>query len=291
MRLQAPSGLVIRNCGTAVFRSFVKGNRAKGGAQSHRYMENTTEKRGTAQKLIGALRQNQFKLFGQPIVALAPAAGTSNWREVLIRYQEEEDKLLPPGGFIPVLESCQLMHMLDRWVVNRVVRWLLAQPRTDGNGQAPRLSVNLSADSLTLDFLDFAKQQLTAGALPADRLSFEIPEHVAAAHAMAVEGMIEALKPLGCRFALTDYTGEHVSEELLQALGFNFVKIDDRIVRDLDANGTSLERVRSIGLLCRRLGMRTIGTFVERQEILRVLTQLGVDYAQGYGIARPQPLA
>lgn len=254
-------------------------------------MVKKTSQQGTADKLIAALKQDGFILYGQIIKPISAGADRSGYQEILIRYREEEEKLLPPGGFFPILESYKLMATLDRWVVNRVIKWLLAKHKAGKKPDAPRCSINLSGESIAgAGFPKFVKEQLKRGRVPPDRISFEVQEDDADAHAVALGKIIDELGPSGCSFAITGYTGEFVSAEMLQALGVNFVKIDSRIIRNLHQHDGSYVTADAIHRTCQALGIRTIAEFVERPETVRKLKELGVDYAQGYGIAKPVPL-
>ncbi len=254
-------------------------------------MRQKTDQQVTADKLVAALKQDRFILYSQPIKPIRSAADNTGYQEILIRYLDEEEKLLPPGGFFPILERHKLMPMLDRWVVNRVIRWLLAKQSAHRNWNPSRCSVNLSRESIAnVQFSNFVKEQLQTSKLSPGVLSFEVSEPDAEALAVALDRHIAELKPLGCSFVLTSYSGEFIAGELLQALGVSFVKIDGDIIRNIHHDHVSLAKTRLINLSCQALGIRTIGEMVERPETLEKLKELGVDYAQGYGIARPQPL-
>ena len=108
---------------------------------------------------------------------------------------------------------------------------------------------------------------------------------------MALGDMTQELGPIGCTFALTNYTGEEVPAGWLRMLGIGFVKIAGHIIDGIDRDEPLLSRASAIHRACRAAGMRTIGVFVERPETLEKLKAIGVDYAQGYGIARPAPLS
>ena len=246
---------------------------------------------GTRDKFIAALKEDGFILYSQTIKPISPGADRSGFQEILIRYREEEEKLLPPGGFFPILESCDLMAMLDRWVVNRVIKWQLAKRRSGKGPTPPKCSINLSGDSVAdAGFAKFVKDQLEVSPATRDRIAFEISEQDASDHAVALGKITEELGPLGCTFTISGYTGEFIAADMLQALTVNFVKIDNRIVRNLHQHDGSYVTANAIHRMCQDLGIRTIAEFVERPETLRELEQLGVDYAQGYGIAKPAPL-
>jgi EAL domain-containing protein (putative c-di-GMP-specific phosphodiesterase class I) len=254
-------------------------------------MINETDQQGTANKLIEALKQDRFIVYCQSIKAIDSVKDEGGFQEILVRFVEEEEKLLHPGGFFPVLESFKLMATLDRWVVNRVLRWSLAKNKAQKNWNIPRSSINLSIDSIVNSgFSEFVRQQLQASRLPSGKLSFEVPEPDAEACAIELEQLIAELKPLGCSFTITGYNGESISAEMLQALGVSFVKIDGRLVNKLHRDDTSVSRVSDIHRSCQTIGIRTIGELVELPETLQKLKELGVNYAQGYGISKPGPL-
>lgn len=249
------------------------------------------ERDETAARLIDALNHDRFVLFQQPIVPIRQGSGDAPYQEILVRFQEEEEKLLPPGTFIPILESCRLMHLLDRWVVNRVIKWLYTGHKQHAGWSAPRCSINLSSDSLTdPEFPRFVKQQLHTATVDGRHLAFEIAEADAHRHRKQIEAFAKELHPLSCRFALTGYKEEFVSADELATLGIDTVKMDIDIVTTLHANPLCLEQAERLQSQCEGSGVCTVGEFVERKETLDHLKRLGVRYAQGYGIARPRPL-
>ncbi|MGE5524871.1 MAG: EAL domain-containing protein [Rhodospirillaceae bacterium] len=245
----------------------------------------------TAARLIDALNQDGFVLHQQPIRAISEKAAERSYQEIFVRFKEEEEKLLPPGTFIPVLESCRLMHLLDRWVINRVIKWIHAGRRRDPRWTAPCCSINLSNDSLIHpDTAHFVLQQSQKGSVSGRKLAFEIAEDDAHAHADELAFLTRELKPIGCRFTVTSYNGALVDAQRLQALGVSTVKIDVDIVTTLHGNAESVRLARHIQAACETRGIETIAEFVERQDTLEHLIGLGVRYAQGYGIGHSKPL-
>lgn len=248
--------------------------------------------KGTAEKLIAALKGDQFVLYFQPIRTIGASADRIEYQEILLRFLEEEEKLLPPGSFFPILESYKLMAVLDRWVVKRVIRWIDARQKARQGWQAPRCSINLSSDSIANSgFSNFVMEQLQSGNVSASKLSFEVPEADAAMHTSSLEQLIAQLRPRGCSFTLTGYSGDFVPAELLEALGIDFVKIDMQVVQQARKHTGSGGKVEATLQMCRKLGIRTIAEFVELPETLETLKALGVDYAQGYGVGKPELLA
>lgn len=250
----------------------------------------------TATRLIDALNHDQFVLHQQPIVALHAHAGDAGTREgyqeIFVRFQEEEDKLLPPGTFIPVLESYALMHLLDRWVVNRVIKWIHAGRRADPAWIPPCCSINVSNDTLVNpDTAHFVIQQVQRGGISGRKLAFEIAEEDARIYLTQVAALARELRPLGCRFTLTSYTGARIPADRLAPLGIDSVKLDADIVTTLHGNPESVRRARALHQACVAAGVSTIAEFVERQDTLEHLLGLGIHYAQGFGIGRSRPLA
>ena len=245
----------------------------------------------TAERLISALNQDAFVLFQQTIRALQPELVAPGFQEILVRFKEEEEKLLPPGTFIPVLEASRLMHLLDRWVVNRAIKWIHMHRRREPQWQAPRSSINLSNDTLeTPDFPQFVRQQLHLGRVSGRSFAFEIGEDDAAGHYPAVAKLANLLRPEGCGVILTGYLGHHIPPGQLAALGVDMVKFDIDLVTTLHAQADSERRALALQRQCADAGIRTIAEFVEKQQTLDALRRLRIDYVQGYGIAMPAPL-
>jgi len=249
------------------------------------------EEKGTATQLIGALRSDQFILYCQPIKAIGAGKDRADYQEILVRFLEEEEKLLPPGSFFPILESCKLMAVLDQWVIKQVIRWIDTNQKARPVWDAPRCSINLSNDSISsAGFSKFVAEQLQSGKVFAAKLSFEVPETDAAMHTASLEQLIAELRPLGCSFTLTGYSGDFVPAELLETLGIDLVKIDAHTMQHAGDNTSNAGKVEATLRMCRTLGICTIAEFVERPETLETLKALGVDYAQGYGVGKPQRL-
>lgn len=245
----------------------------------------------TAARLIDALNNDRFVLHQQPIMPIVAGARDEGYQEIFVRFKEEEEKRLPPGAFIPVLEGSHLMHLLDRWVVSRVIKWIHAGRLRDAAWSAPCCSINLSNDSLTHpDFPQFVMQQLQKGQVSGRKLAFEIGEDDANDRAGDLQRVTRELQPFGCRFTLTGYNGHFIAPGQLNAHGVDSVKMDVDIVTTLHSSRASLDHARRIHQACVLAGVHTIGEFVEKPETLQHLKTLGVHYAQGWGIGRSAPL-
>ena len=240
-------------------------------------------------RLDKALADDDFLLFAQRIMALKPQSEDQGCLEILLRLREEEDNMLPPGGFFPVAEALGMLEDIDRWVVRHTVAWC-AKSANDAN--APMCCINLSADALlNADFSVFLRTQLRQHGVPGSRLCFEITESDAIAHPEAALKFIRALKPQGCRFTLDNFGSVKVSFAHIKDLPIDYLKIDGSIIQNIITSAGDLARARAISLTCQRLGIRAIAQSVESDAVLTKLSEIGFDYAQGFGIAHPGPLA
>jgi Amt family ammonium transporter len=242
-------------------------------------------------KITRALAEDRFLLYEQRIAPLEIGGADPLCHEILLRLQEEEDHHLPPGGFLPEAERLGLMSEIDRWVVRNLVGWCLARQGRERAWQPPLYCVNLSAAALRdAGFAHYVQTQLQRG-LPGRALCFEIAEAEVIALPAEARRLVACLKPYGCRFTVDAFGSVKGSFAPLRDLALDFVKIDGVIVQNLRRDPTQLARVRAIAAACRKTGLRTIAEFVEDEETRVELRRAGVDYAQGFGIARPAPLA
>jgi diguanylate cyclase (GGDEF)-like protein/PAS domain S-box-containing protein len=244
-----------------------------------------------AERLSLALEEGRFRLYFQPIRPLAPAGEPSriDHYEVLIQLQGDDGKLVPPGAFLPAAERYKLSESLDRWVISRVFRWLHGHPQH--TGQLQLCSINLSGASLARrGFLRFVMDEMEQAGVAPEKLCFEIPETVAIANLSNAKVFIEALKARGCRFALDDFGSGLSSFTYLKNLPVDILKIDGVFIKDILNDPLDLAMVKSINEIGHVMGKRTVAECVENTAILQKLREIGVDYAQGYGVGKPRPL-
>jgi EAL domain-containing protein (putative c-di-GMP-specific phosphodiesterase class I) len=235
-----------------------------------------------------ALKEDRFKLFQQPIVAVNPnSRNYTKHHEVLIRMLDEEGALLAPGQFMGAAEQFGLMDDIDQWVLRKALEWLAV----NADSSHRRLAINLSGQSLSSPtFLSTVTDVFAASGVDARRVCFEITETAAIANLENATRFIAALKTRGCEFALDDFGSGMSSFAYLKNLPVNYLKIDGSYVRDLVHDQVDRSMVEAVNQIGHAMGMQTIAEFVEDQATLGALAVIGVDYAQGYGIAKPQPL-
>jgi len=239
-------------------------------------------------RLVRALEEDQFLLFAQRIEPLARDAPYAQCAEILLRLQEEERHMLPPGGFFPVAERYGLMREIDRWVVSNLLKWCATRRRDHRDWRMPLYCVNVCGDTLDdAGFAHFVQGETERYCIPAGNLCFEIAEPDLLDHYRGVRTLMRALKPLGYRFTADAFGSVKISFAPFKELRFDFVKIDGAIIQNVLREESDVARTRAIALACRKVGARTIAEFVESDETLARLRDLGVDYAQGFGVATP----
>jgi len=239
-----------------------------------------------------ALEHNRFQLYAQAIRALHGTGDEGLHMEVLLRLQEEDGQLVAPGIFIPAAERYGMMPAVDRWVVEHTLKALAQHQRTPGSMPLHTCAINLSGASLGDDaLLKFIRTALTESGLDARILCFEITETSAISHLPNAVRLMKELRQLGCRFALDDFGAGMSSFTYLKHLPVNYLKIDGAFVKDMLQDVTSRAMVETIHRIGHVMGKRTIAEFAESEAIVAALRDIGVDYAQGYAVAKPVPLS
>ena len=196
---------------------------------------------------------------------------------------------MPPAEFIKVAEEYNRMAAVDRWVIEHVLLWMHENPE-----QLPLFggfSVNLSGQSLNDDtFLDFIFDAMVRYPVPREKLVFEITETVAITNLEDAADFIREMRGIGCRFSLDDFGVGQSSYSYLKQLPVDFIKIDGNFVRDINNSDVDFALVKSITEMGHYLRKKVIAEYVGNQATLNTVTELGVDYAQGYLFGQPQML-
>jgi diguanylate cyclase (GGDEF)-like protein/PAS domain S-box-containing protein len=239
-----------------------------------------------ADRIREALVNNAFMLYAQPVMSLCD--DSIGRCELLLRMQGENGDVIPPGSFLYIAERFDLIQDIDRWVVSRAVEILAEQQRA---GRDVVLGVNLSAKSVTDPRLpDHVAGELRAHRADGRGLCFEVTETAAVVNIERARHFAQRVAALGCEFALDDFGAGFASFYYLKHLNFDLLKIDGEFVTDLANSKTNQLVVKAVVDIARGLGKRTIAEFVEDAETLELLRGMGVDFAQGYYVAKPAPL-
>jgi diguanylate cyclase (GGDEF)-like protein/PAS domain S-box-containing protein len=236
-------------------------------------------------RLNQALDEDRFCLYAQII---EPLDGSNEKHyELLLRMIDKKGKIIPPGAFLPAAERYNLVSKLDYWVIENTFDLLLNNPLF--LEQVNFCSINLSGQSLTApEILDYIITRLNESGIEGKKICFEITETAAIYNMGMATKFISTLKEFGCRFALDDFGSGLSSFGYLKNLPVDFLKIDGVFVKDIVNNPIDCAMVKSINEIGQVMGMKTIAEFVENNTNKLMLKDMGVDYAQGYGIGKPQ---
>ena len=241
------------------------------------------------QRLHMALEENRFCLYAQEIATLGHVETGGGHVEILLRLHDEAGRMILPNSFIPAAERYGLMTSLDRWVVENVFK-IIAQCIAQQH-EAPMAMCAINLSGITIgddDFLIFLRQQFVIHRIPPEMICFEITETSAISNLASAIKFINELKGLGCYFSLDDFCAGMSSFAYLKHLPVDFLKIDGSFVRDMLDDPINRAMVEVINHIGHVMGKRTIAEFVETPQIEQALLEIGVDYAQGYNIERPQ---
>ena len=271
--------------------------RQKGGDQILAYRKNDPDVQRAQNDAKGvwnlkeAFRDNRFRLFAQPIHALEPSKYKLPYShyEILIRMYDDDDNIIPPDEFIPVAENNGMMPELDRWVIRDVMRQLQAVKEQI---PIPVFAINLSGTSLDDEkFLGFVLQELNRTKIDPRMLCFEITEQVAVSNLSLAEKFIETLRARGSSFSLDDFGTGVSSYGYLRSLNVDYLKIDGIFIKDILSDDVSRAMVQSIVQVGHTMELKIIAEYVENDQIAGLLRMMSIDYGQGYGISRPEPLS
>jgi diguanylate cyclase (GGDEF)-like protein/PAS domain S-box-containing protein len=241
------------------------------------------------QKLQSALKETRFQLFYQPIVPAYGVDGGGPAMEVLVRMQDEAGNQVPPAEFVRAAERYRLMGLVDRWVVQTT---LAALGRGAIAVTADRcVAINISGQTLAdSQFLEFVVECLDSTGVAPPQVCFEISETAVVANLDHARRFVGVLHGMGCQFALDDFGSGMGSFSNLKSLPMDYLKIDGSFIRNLGRDSVNQAMVTAMIKLARTLNFRVIAEQVEDSAALDAARRMGVDFVQGYAIARPQPL-
>jgi diguanylate cyclase (GGDEF)-like protein/PAS domain S-box-containing protein len=239
-----------------------------------------------------AIQENHFVLYCQKIIPIGETIAPIS-HEVLLRYKDENGRLLLPLAFIPAAERYGLLPAIDRWVIHAI----LQRPPMALLGEAsdstmlPFIAINLSSSSINESgFLEFIEKEMGSSRIPPKQICFEIMETAAITNLHRVIEFIYTMKMRGCLFSLDDFGSGLNSFNYLKSLPVDYLKIDGAFVKGIDKNKVDYAMVESIQHISRVMGIKTIAKGVETAELLEALREIGINHAQGFGIHTPELL-
>lgn len=242
-------------------------------------------------RLRWALENDRFVLHRQNIVPLQGGGRPGDRCELLIRLRDEDDQLASPTSFLPAAERFGQAPAIDRWVVNHLLAALASGRPLHAGDKARRFFINLSGVTLNDDsFYDFLREAIRRSGVAPEMLCFEITETAAIGNLDRSVRFMAGIRAEGCAFALDDFGAGLSSFTYLKALPIDYLKIDGAFVRNITTNELDCAIVESVNRVGHVVGLKTIAEFVETDEVGQRLQQIGVDYAQGFGLHRPEAL-
>jgi diguanylate cyclase (GGDEF)-like protein/PAS domain S-box-containing protein len=241
-------------------------------------------------RLQKALKEDRFVLYAQDIRGLDASRQHGTHCEILLRLLDERGELVPPMAFIPAAERYNLMPAIDRWVI-RTAFATISREQAEGGAVFEICAINLSGGSIGDEgFLGYVREQFAR--FPVVRpqsICFEITETAAIARLDKATHFIEEMKSLGCRFSLDDFGAGMSSFAYLKHLPVDFLKIDGGFVKNMADDPIDRAMVEAINSVGHITGKQTIAEFVDGERVIALLREIGVDFAQGYGVAKPKP--
>lgn len=242
---------------------------------------------GKLELINDSLLHERMSLALQPIVPTGQAENHTKF-EVLLRLEDATRQIVPPGIVIPVAEKYDRMQHLDLWIIERAIE---AIKQFSELGESVALSVNLSGNTLSNEScLDQIARLVERNKVKPKTLCFEVTETATIKRIEKACGFIERLKQFGCEFSLDDFGSGLSSFSYLRSLPVDYLKIDGCFVADIHEDLSNRAIVTSFNMLAHELGMKTVAEYVETEEIAELLSVMGIDYLQGFGVGAPRSL-
>jgi diguanylate cyclase (GGDEF)-like protein/PAS domain S-box-containing protein len=274
---------------TACYAAKERGrNRAQAYLPSDQYFQQRQLDYLSLTQISDALGAGRLELHGQRIVALRP--GLTDHLEVLVRMRGSDGSMILPGRFIPAAERYGLVPLIDRWVIENACRQL--QTWQPAGRPLPRLNLNLSGLTLADPGLtDFIQNVFSTHGIAPASIGFEITESCAIAQLDRALNFIDFCREIGCNLALDDFGSGLSSFAYLKRFRVQALKIDGMFVRNADRDADDRAVIESMVRLARLRSLHTVAEFVTSAAVLDVVKSLDVDFAQGYELHIPEPLA
>ena len=239
---------------------------------------------------ITAILDGEFRLYCQLISPLPVNSGKTAHYEILIRLIGEEGGLIPPGAFFPMAEKMGLMPYLDRWVVQQVLAWVADQQRL-GRATDSIFFINVALATIgDPEFPCFLNNILAETGVAGSALCFEVSASDLIARSRSAVEFITQIRSCGCAVALSGFGGNAALFDLIRGFQVEFLKIDGSTILNMLGSPENLAKVVSTSRVANKIGVKTVAEMVESDEIVAKLSEIGVDFVQGFGVSRPRPL-
>jgi diguanylate cyclase (GGDEF)-like protein len=242
-------------------------------------------------RIVNAIEENRLVLYVQRINDVNENSEKYEHYEILVRMLDEEGEIVPPMAFIPAAERYGLMPQMDRWIVQHALEALETLMAIDDE-YTYEFSINLSGASVgESKLIPFIEECFEVFEIGYKNVCFEITETAAISNMNAAIEFIETFKDLGCKFSLDDFGSGLSSFAYLKDMPVTYLKIDGCFIADIASNEVNYAMVDAINKVGNVMGIKTIGECVENKEILEILSEIGVNYGQGFGLEKPYPLS
>ena len=230
-----------------------------------------------------------FTLLAQPISRLSPGDDRPRY-EILLRMKDVDGSSIATSAFFSAAERYKLMPQIDRWVLSSTVK-SLAKNRAAIDDMGAVFSINLSGQSLSDDdILQFIDDEIQDAVIPPTALAFEVTESAAVSNLGMAQQFIDGLRERGCGVGLDDFGAGLSSFAYLKNFAVDTLKIDGSFIRDITDNRISESMVAAITQVAKVMGLVTVAEYVESEKTRKLISELGVDFAQGHAIGKPAPL-
>lgn len=231
------------------------------------------------QMILNALEERRIEPYFQPIIDLK--TGEIAIHELLMRIRED-GKIISAYEFIDVAEKIGVVHKMDYQLIEKAFEQIEQQ------GYQGQIFINLSPRSLIIgEFITKVHSLARAHNLATERVVFELTERETVSNMALLEKFVLDLKMEGFNFAIDDFGSGFSSYHYIKHFPIDVIKIEGEFIRNMLQDDKYMAFVKSIVTLAQNLGMKTIAEFVEDEEVLQAIRDLGIDYAQGYFVGLP----
>ncbi|PIE42940.1 MAG: GGDEF domain-containing protein [Gammaproteobacteria bacterium] len=239
------------------------------------------------ERIKSALEEDRFLLYHQTYQALSGQTGPRRHMEILLRMVSKEGEIIAPGRFLPAAERYNLMPQIDRWVINKVFSKFHTLRNSNPDSEL-MININLSGASINAAGLyDFIKAKIDEYQIDTASICFEITETVAVRTLRSAIEFVTQCKEIGIRFAIDDFGTGASFFSYLKSMPVDYLKIDGSFVRNVERDKVDRAMIETINHIGHLLGKKTVAEFAENDTIIEILNDIGVDFAQGFGVCKP----